>query len=268
MNALKNWSQGWRGSLWAEWQKLRRSRTFWITALAFGASILIAGLFMYILKDPEQARRFGLLGAKATILGGTADWPSYINVVLLMVSVLGIIIYGFIYVWIFGREFSDKTFYDLLALPTSRITIVLSKFVTGMIWCLVLLTGVIVLMTVLGLILNLPGWSLSLLFNGIGKIALSAFLTALLAIPFAFIASITKSYLPAVGCIFLVLALGQVFSSLGYGQFFPWSVPALLSGAAGTNSLQPGIASYISVGMVCLLGLICTLIWWQKADHS
>ena len=76
---------------------------------------------MYILKDPERERQMGLVGAKAQVIGGAADWPSFIDLILIMLSVGGLIIFGFIFVWIFGREFTDKTVYDLLSLPTSRL---------------------------------------------------------------------------------------------------------------------------------------------------
>ena len=45
-------------SLRVEFQKAWRAKTLWITALAFSLTILIGGLFMFILKDPERAREF------------------------------------------------------------------------------------------------------------------------------------------------------------------------------------------------------------------
>ena len=92
-------------ALRVEFQKVRRSKTLWLTALAFLLATVIGGLFMYILKDPERARQLGIIGAKAQIFGGTADWPSFFNLMLLLVSIGGLIIFGFIFVWIFGREY-------------------------------------------------------------------------------------------------------------------------------------------------------------------
>ena len=129
---------------------MRHSKTLWITALAFALFTFISGLFMFILKDPEQARRLGLVGAKAQIFGGTADWPGFFNLMLLLTSVGGLIIFGFIFVWIFGREFSDKTVYDMLSLPTSRITIVIAKMITAACWSVALVLGVFVLMLGVG----------------------------------------------------------------------------------------------------------------------
>ena len=259
-------------ALWVELQKVRRSKTLWITALAFSLTTVISGLFMFIMKDPEQAHRLGLLGAKAQIFGGSADWPSFFNLMLLMVSVGGLIIFGFIFVWVFGREFGDKTIYDLLSLPTSRVTIVLAKIITAVYWSVALILLAFVLMLGIGAILQLPGWSAATTLNGLALLLGTGLLTVLVCIPFALMASVTRGYLPAVGCMFLVLLLGQVISQLGYGQYFPWMIPMFYSGAAealtGKAATPLGLASYILVGLVSVLSLVAIVAWWRYADQT
>ncbi len=227
---------------------------------------------MFILKDPELARRLGLIGAKAEIFGGSADWPSFFNLVLLMVSVGGLVIFGFIFVWVFGREFGDKTVYDILSLPTSRVTIVVAKIITAAYWSVALILLVFVLMLGIGAVLQLPGWSAATVLNGLEQMVVTGLLATLLAIPFSLVASVTRSYLPAVGCIFLVLLFGQVFNTLGYGQYFPWDIPALYSGAAealtGEAATSPGLISYILVGLVSVFSLVTTGVWWRYADQT
>ena len=90
-------------ALQVEYLKIRRSKTLWLTILAFAVLTIIGGFFMFILKDPARARQLGLIGAKAQIFGGTADWPSFFNLVFLLAGIGGLIIFGFIFVWIFGR---------------------------------------------------------------------------------------------------------------------------------------------------------------------
>jgi ABC-2 type transport system permease protein len=259
-------------ALWVELLKVRRSKTLWITALGIFLAVIIGGLFMYILKDPAQARRLGIVGAKAQIFGGTADWPSFFNLVLLLVSVGGLIIFGFIFVWVFGREFGDKTVYDSLSLPTSRVSIVSAKIITAAYWSVALILLVFILMLGIGAILHLPGWSGATAWNGLGLLLGTASLTVLLCIPFGLVASFTRGYLPAVGCIFLVLILGQVISQLGNGQYFPWMIPMLYSGAAealtGKAASPLGLISYVLVGLVGVISLIITGAWWRYADQT
>lgn len=255
-------------TLWVELQKVRRSKTLWITALASSLATVIGGLFMFILKNPDLARRLGLVGDKAQILGGSADWPSLFNLVSLMMSVGGLIIFGFIFVWVFGREFVDKTVYDMLSLPTSRVTIISAKFITASYWSVSLILLVFILTLGTGAILQLPGWSAAVVLSGLEHLLVAGALTMILSIPFALVASVARSYLPAVGCIFLVLVLGQVFSGLGFGQYFPWAVPGLFAGATGETATPPGPISYLLVGLVSVLSLITTGAWWQYADQT
>lgn len=259
-------------ALWGEFQKVRHSKVLWITGLAFSLVTLISGLFMFILKDPEQARRLGLLGAKAQIFGGSATWANYFNLAVLLMSIGGLIIIGFIFVWIFGREFGDKTIYDILSLPTSRSSIVTAKIIVATCWSVSLIVMVFGLMLGLGLILQLSGGSLAVILHGMWLLTVTGLLTILLCIPFAMVASITRGYLPSVGGIFLILILGQIVSQLGYGQYFPWTIPMIYSGAAealtGKTAVPLGIISYILVGFTGLISLLVTDIWWRYADQT
>ena len=259
-------------ALRVEYLKVQRSKTLWLTILAFLLATAIGGLFMYILKDPERARQLGIIGAKAQIFGGTADWPSFFNLMFLLVSIGGLIIFGFIFVWIFGREYSDKTYYDILSLPTSRVTIIIAKIVTAAYWSMALILLVFVLMLGIGAILQLPGWSFAITIHGLALLLCTASLTILGCIPFGLMASITKGYLPAVGGMFLVLVLGQIINQIGYGQYFPWNIPMMYSGAAqalsGKTAAPLGFISYLLVLLVGVVSIIVTGAWWRYADQT
>lgn len=118
------------GVIQTELFKLRKSKMFWITLGAFSFAPLMGGLFMIILKDPILAQNNGLVGAKANIIG-EASWPSYLNLLSQILAIGGIVIFGFVTSWIFGREYSDRTIKDLIALPFPRRTIILAKFFTA-----------------------------------------------------------------------------------------------------------------------------------------
>lgn len=259
-------------SLRVEFLKVRRSKTLWITALAFLLVTIISGFMMFIMQDPDRARRFGLIGAKAQIFGGAADWPSLFNLAVLMVSVGGLIIFGFIFIWLFGREFADRSVYDLLALPTSRVTIVIAKLITAFCWSLALTLMTFLLILGVGWLLGLAGWSAAAVLNGFRLVVVTALLSILLSITFSLAASVARGYLAAVGCLFLAVVLVQVISQLGYGQYFPWSIPMFYSGAAealtGQAATPLGPISYGLVGAVGLLSLVLTGAWWRNADQS
>ena len=122
-------------AIWVELLKARRSRMPLLTALGFSLFPLALGFFMLVLKDPELARRYWLISAKAQIMTGrVADWPAYLRLLALASAMGGFLLFGLIGSGVFGREYSDRTVKDLLALPTSRSVIVLAKFVVLASW--------------------------------------------------------------------------------------------------------------------------------------
>ena len=71
----------------------------------------------------------GLIGAKAQL---TAGWPigrPSLTFLSMGIAGGGAILFALITAWVFGREFSDHTAKELLALPTPRWVIVGAKFV-------------------------------------------------------------------------------------------------------------------------------------------
>src|SRR5690625_868122 len=153
-------------ALKTEGLKIRKSKVIWVTMAAFTIAPLMAGFFMFVLKDPALAKNAGLLGAKAQIAGET-NWPSYLDLHAQIIAVGGILIFGFVTSWIFGREYTDRTITDLLALPFSRSVIVLSKFAAAFITNFILSVYVVVLGFFIGWIIGLPESSVEIVAHGL-----------------------------------------------------------------------------------------------------
>jgi len=255
-------------AIWAELLKARRSWLPLVSLAAFAVGTGMGGLFMFILQDVQRARSLGLLGAKAQLGGGEPDWSGYFSLLAQIIAVGGLLIFGLIVIWSFGREFSDRTVADLLALPTARSTIVAAKLAVTVAWCLLLSLLVFGLGLVIGAGLRLPGWSAGVALGGLARLLAIAAMTVLLAWTFGLVASIARGYLVAVGAMFLMVFLAQIIAALGYGQFFPWSVPALYSGVAGQQRAPVGplgVALVVLVGTTSALG---AARWWRNADHT
>ena len=139
-------------------------------AAGFSLFPLVGGLFMLILKDPERARQLGLLGAKAQLAAGTADWPTFVALISQAVAIGGAMLFAFLFAWLFGREFADRTVRDLVACPTSRSAIVIAKIAVGSVWSGAIVAWVITLALVIGLaidaLVGLPGWSGEVVLRG------------------------------------------------------------------------------------------------------
>ncbi|GLZ28049.1 ABC transporter permease [Lentzea sp. NBRC 105346] len=253
---------------WTEWLKARRSHVPWVTLSAFTVIAFVGALFMFILQDQDRARDLGLLGTKASLVGGDATWPTYFALLAQTTAVGGFIVFGLVLTWIFGREFSQNTVKDLLALPTTRTAIVTAKFAVAAVWCSALSVYVYGLGLVAGAILRLPGWSAAVAAAGLTKLLATALMTILLTTPIALAASAGRGYLPGIGMMITATFLAQIVAALGYGHYFPWSVPALFSGLAGPGRDAPGVIGYASVAVVGLGGVLTTVAWWRNADQA
>src|SRR5829696_5438383 len=166
-----------RAALWAETLKARRSKVPWLTALGFSLAPLVGGLFMIILKDPERARSIGLISAKAQLAAGVADWPTMLSLLAQATAVGGGMLFTLVTAWVFGREFSDHTAKELLALPTSREAIVGAKFIVIAAWTTLLSLFIFLLGLIVGAFVDIPGWSTELLRTAFGDLIGSAALT-------------------------------------------------------------------------------------------
>ncbi len=183
-------------ALWTETLKARRSKVPFFTALGFSIVPLVGGLFMIILKDPEAAKSMGLISAKAQLTVGVADWPAFFNLMAQAVAVGGGILFAIFTAWMFGREFSDRTAKELLALPTSREAIIGAKFIVVAVWTFTLSLFVFVFGLVVGKLVVIPGWSMGLMQTASVDILGSAALTITL-LPFVTLAaSMGRGYLP------------------------------------------------------------------------
>ncbi len=113
---------GFRAAFWAESLKVRRSKIVLLTTAGFLMLPLVDTFLMYVLIDPERAREMGLIGMKAEMTAGSADWPTFLMVLFLGTAVAGGMLGAFVTAWVFGREISDHTAKEWLATPTPRET--------------------------------------------------------------------------------------------------------------------------------------------------
>jgi len=255
-------------ALWAETLKMYRSKVPFFTALGFSMMPLVGGLFMIILKDPEAAKSLGLITTKAQLLTGTADWTSLFGFLAQAVAGGGMVLFSIITIWVFGREFSDHTVKELLALPTPREAIVTAKFMVIALWSLVITLLIFGISLIVGRLVVIPGWSEELLRTSFISILGAAMLTIPLMSFVALLASAGRGYLPSFGWTIFMVLLADLSVILGWGDWFPWAIPGLFSGAAGSRAELLGTHSYVILILASIIGIAATFYWWRSADQT
>ena len=246
--------------------KLRRSRIFWITVGLFIFIPVMMGLLMYVAGHPETAAKLGLIGTKAKLFGEN-DWEGFFTMLNQMGASIGLIGFGFVTAWVFGREHIERTIIDILALPTSRTSIVISKFLVISIWCLILAVLLFFVGLIIGRFINIQGWSDQIFINNLEIFFITSFLTLLLSTPVAFIAAYGRGIIAPIGFVIVMLIMAQFLGLVGLGPYFPWAIPGVYTVPLGTEGMELVPVSYIIVVLTSLIGFFGTIVWWRKADQ-
>ena len=211
--------------IWIEARKVQRSRMPLFTALGslfmpFGMALLI-----FIARNPEITRQLGLVSAKADLVAYSAtDWAAYLGLYGMLIAAGGFFLFVLIISWIFGREFMDGTLKDMLAVPVQRSSILLAKFTVAAGWCGALTLLILAAGLVTGTVINLPGGTPGAILQGSARMLVTAFLTFVLVLPFAFFASVGRGYLLPIGVAVLTLMATNLVMIAGWGEYFPWAV--------------------------------------------
>ncbi len=251
--------------VWIELRKALRSKMLIFTTLAALLLPLAIAFMIFIARNPELSRKLGLISAKANLMAYSAtNWPTYLGLLAQMIAAAGFFIFCLIISWVFGREFTDGTLKDLLAVPVPRSSILLAKFMVTALWSAALTTLIFILALLMGAVVGLPPSPAAVFLHGGVFVAVTAFLVIVIVLPFAFLASVGRGYLLPIGITILVLIMANLVQMAGWGEYFPWAVAGLF--AQDKNYLVP--ASYWIAVFTGLLGMLATYLWWKFSDQS
>lgn len=251
--------------IWIELRKAIRSRMPLWTAL--GSLFLPLGIafLIFVSKNPEVSQKLGLISAKANLIAYSAiDWSTYLGLFGQLIGVAGFFLFTLVVSWVFGREFGDGTLKDLLAVPVQRSSILLAKFIVVAIWSAALSMEIFFLGLIMGVMIKLPGGSISIILQGSALVLITACLVIGVVMPFALFASVGRGYLLPLGVSVLTLMFTNLVVIVGYSEYFPWAVPGLY---AQDKSSLPAI-SYWIVFFTSLGGMLATYLWWKYADQN
>ncbi len=251
--------------IWIEERKALRSKMPLFTVLGSLLMPLGIAFLIFLARNPQFSQQLGLLSAKANLMAYSAtDWPTYLVFSGQIIAAGGFFLFTLAISWVFGREFADGTLKDILAVPVSRLTILLAKFIVVAAWSAVLTLVILLLSLAMGALIHLPQATFSVLLQGSVLVVVTACLVLAIVLPFALFASVGRGYLLPIGVAIVSLILANLVVVLGLGEYFPWAVPGLY--AQGKSALAP--VSYWIVGITGLAGIAATYVWWKFADQS
>jgi|WetSurSiteA1Bulk_404760.scaffolds.fasta_scaffold24980_2 ABC-type transport system involved in multi-copper enzyme maturation permease subunit len=258
-----------QATLWVETLKIRKSRIFPATFFFFMFVSSMMGLIMFVQMYPGISARLGMIGDKASMLRfGEPNWQNYFRLLIEGMAGVGLVGIGFITSWVFGREFSDHTLKDIIALPVSRAYIVISKLILIVIWFALLSITYLLSGLLAGILIGLPGLSCEIIPKYVPTYLVTSLLSALLCTPVSFFASYSRGYIFPIGFVILTLILANFSGLVGLGPYFPWAIPGLYGTPAGSESMILNGASYVIIILTSLAGLFGTIAFWHYADQK
>jgi ABC-2 type transport system permease protein len=248
--------------------KLRRTIAPWVTLGSLMTGPLFLALFMWIIKDPDRAAQFGLLGAKANMSGIEATWASYASFLTLIVGLGGTLLLAFVAAYVFGREYGEGTAKVMLTLPVPRPVFVVAKLLVAALWWLIIVLVVFVEAVLVGWALGLDGINPVTVGSLLGNLLLVAGISYLLAPMVALVTVWTRGYLAPVGFALGMLLLGNVVGHTGWAPWFPWSIVPILVGSVSAPVDALPVGSLVILAATFAVGIAATMWQLQSADNT
>lgn len=241
-----------RAALWAEWVKARRALPPVVVsfALTFGAVLIGAGMLA------SGGRGNAVADAQlAPYLTGDS-WIDLSTVVGVITAAGGLLGAGVLLSWLYGREFTDGAVPRLFASPTSRLTVASAKLILFMAWAGALAVAITVLTFLAGVTMGF-GAPDSTELGGLIKLAVATGLTCLLALPCAWVATVSRGILAPVGTAVGLIVLAQVSVFAGLGAWLPFAAPGVWVG------LPTGVGAHpVSWWQLCAVVPTAALFAW------
>ncbi len=201
-------------------------------AVVLGIGALCAVMMAALASgDPQLVAKLGPDASR--------DWPGLVGTAAQVTGAGGLLAFGVVAAWLFGREFTDGTITGLFGLPVGRGTIAVAKLAVYAAWGAGVSVGVVAVVLLLGLGLGF-GAPDAAVWEELGRLLALGVLSAGVAVPTAWVATITRSLLGGVSVAIGLVVVAQVGVLAGWGGWLPLAAPALwaVSGGVAVSPIQ------------------------------
>ena len=224
------------------------------------STLLIAGIATLSVASTLAAQHGNAqILAKLGPLAAAGGWEALVSTATQISGAAGLLAFGVVLSWLYGREFADGTITGLFGLPISRPTVALAKLAFYLLWSVAVTAAVVAVVTAVGLVAGL-GWPGRDSAASLGRLAALVVLTGLLAVPAAWAATIGRGLLPGIATTVVSIAVAQVMVVAGTGGWFPFAAPTLWA-------MAPASVSITQLALVTVVPLVfgaLTLASWSR----
>jgi ABC-2 type transport system permease protein len=258
--------------LGAEFVKLRRApMVLWTAFVVLFISALDLAMLPVVTR-PDVVRKIAASGgrfAAGAAAGAYArTWTNLLHFGAQGIAgSWGILTFGLVAAYVFGREYREGSAPTMLTLPLRREYVVLAKLVVLAVWVLALTLLSAALLVAVVAVLGAGGFAWTVVLTSFAdSLNVSALLFLTLPVV-AWFAMLGRGYLPPMLFSLAMMMLGSGLIGTTWSRWFPWNLPMHLVGASYVpvplGGLTPGS---VMVSIVVFLVGIAALIW--QVDHA
>lgn len=238
--------------VYAELLKLKRAKMFLVSLIGAAAApiMIFIGFLDMKAKRPDEPALFS---------------EAFSEVNLYVLLLIGTLLYGVITAYLYHREYAEDTLKNLLTIPVSRVSLIVSKLILLFLWILTLTFVAWGLTLFFGLIGQFEGLSSTVLLESLKQFMLGGCLLFLLSTPTIFVTFLFKNYVPTIIFTSMITMANVALANREYKVLFPWSAAHTIV----TNGFVPEFPpyySYMAILITSIVGLAATIIYFKKAD--
>lgn len=247
----------WR-AIAAEFTKLKRASLPWWTVVT-------------VLIGPSLSNVFA---TASEISAERISWPEFFNLgSMAMGTWYGILLFGLIAAFVFGREYAEGVAPNMMTVPTRREYFVIAKLIMLAVWVAVLAILAVFAQAVWAAVLGLDGFTWSAVREGAGDmltVALLIFLTLPLV---ALVAVASRGVFAPMIFSAIAFSAAMIGGIAGWGDWLPWAMPTAIGGTflgpvvAGRLPELTAWSWAIAVG-VFVSGTAAVVAWVNRADSK
>ena len=223
--------------------------------LAVGVTVLATA--MVAAARSGDAEIVAKIGPEAA----TGDWSALLAVAIQITAAAGVLAFGVGISWLYGREFADGTIPGLFGLPVGRGAIATAKLLVYLVWAVAATVLAVLLLFAGGLAVGL-GVPDAAAIGGLARLFALGVLTALIAVPAGWAASLGRGLLPGIGVAVGILVVAQVSVIADFGGWVPFVAPAFWAMHADIHSA----AALVVVPIVPVVFGAATIIGWRRLE--
>ena len=246
-----------RDAVAVEFRKARSARVLWSTGLLLALGVAALAAAMVAAARSGDADIVAKIGPEAA----TGDWSALLAVAIQITSAASVLAFGVGISWLYGREFADGTIPGLFGLPVGRGAIATAKLLVYLAWAVAVTLAVVLLLLAGGLAVGL-GVPDSAAIEGLARLFGLGVLTALIAVPAGWAASLGRGLLPGIAVAVGILVVAQVSVIADLGSWVPFVAPAFWAMHADIHST----AALVVVPFVPLVFGAVIVMSWRRLE--